>query len=212
LTAGHCAAGEAVNSLQFTLDSAPVTDTNASYATAVQVRYHPSFNPGSENDPGVDVALIQLGDTNYGPSLNSFLPFGDDFALNASQAALSIGYGDNRDGTTGRERFKPVMFSGLLDLSTPQGSVHDGLVQVVRGSTGEIGCAGDSGSPLTWRTAAGTQIVGVYSTGEDTPGLTDQQECVSGTSAGDYVAVDIFRSFVETTRQQYEGAAPTTCN
>ncbi len=218
MTAGHCVFNEPVNSLQFTLNPSPLNSNQVAFATAVQVSFDPQFNPaglnnnsGSDN-PGADVAMILLGSTNYGQPPTGYLTFGTDSLLNNSAQAAQVGYGDQANGATGIEDVKLVLFSGFMPLQTPQGNIQNGILQTVRGPQGTIGCSGDSGSPLLWNTNGVTSIVGVYSTGEDTPGESDLQECQSGTQAGDYIAVDVFRGYVESVRQQWDGVASGNCN
>lgn len=196
LTAGHCVYGRNPGDIRFTLSPNPNTEANVSYARASRAYVHPYYNPGEESDPGVDVAVIQLGDAGYEYGVTSFFSLGSEALLQQGSVAYNVGYGIQNDGSSGIKHPKPVQFSSLQSVTAGRTNINGGIIQVRRGQSGEIGCAGDSGSPLLVQANGHTSIVGVYSTSESAQNYPEDYDCRSGIQLGDYISVDAFRAWV----------------
>jgi len=198
LTAGHCVIGRKASQLHFTLSPEPLKVTDSAYADAIRVAIHPQYND-KEETPGVDVAAIQLSSPTYDYAVTSFLALGSEQGLVAGSPLWNIGYGENWDGSHALKRAKEVSFQDLTELVTLTALLPKGLVQVARGRGGEIGCGGDSGSPLIRESPSGPAIIGVYSTSEGSANkrAPEKSDCRHGITTGYYIAVDSFKAWVE---------------
>ncbi len=208
LTAGHCAYGRNPGDVKFTLSPTPNSDSTPLYATASQIIMHPYYNAKDEGNPGVDVAIIQLANAGYEYGVSGFLPLGADTSLQQQSLLTTVGYGINNDGSFAIKRPKQVRFTNLAANPVATGSVSNGLVRVSRGPQGEIGCSGDSGSPLLGPGPDGAfTILGVYSTSESQQSYDENTDCSSGIQTGDYVAIDTFKPWVVQLQNQLESSA-----
>lgn len=195
LTAGHCVDERPVKDYRFTLNPNTTVGT-PTFTQSENVLIHPEYDLKHET-PGVDVALIHLA-----KPVNEFvatkkLPLAQD-ELNSlkNYALINVGYGENFDDHGGYRRIKDLKFDEYFDLVAKALKIVRGGITITRGKTNELGCAGDSGSPLVLQLASGFSILGIYSTSEskDVTKIPEKQDCKLGDTHGNYIAT---RAFVE---------------
>ncbi len=197
LTAGHCVDEHPATYYRFTLHPKPETDEPPKFVKADRVLFHPEFEPKWET-PGVDIALVHL---------ESALPFrkGKELPLtttgvSAKDTLLNVGYGENGDGTQGYRRVKDLKFHQYEPLPAKTTTIAAGIIQIKRGKEGELGCAGDSGSPLVMMSGDKYFLMGVYSTSErEGHPHFDYRGCAKKDTHGNYIAAKTFLNWVHTT-------------
>lgn len=196
ITAGHCVIGRSPGALHFTLSAAPLDETAPRYAAAVEIALHPHYADELDT-PGVDVALVRLGSEDYGDAIAQYPEISRSAEPARGAALVNVGYGENGDGTHAKKRVKQITLTDVLELALRAGAIPGGLLQVARGPRGEIGCAGDSGSPLFAESDPGRSILGIYSTSESEEGsrVPERLDCRRGITAGNYIAASAFRDW-----------------
>jgi hypothetical protein len=148
----------------------------------------------------MDVALIWLRSTRFGAKVpSSFLPIATQTKPPAGTILLNVGFGQNNDGSEGFRRAKQVKLSHFAELEVPGGiSFPKGLTVVTRGPQGDIGCGGDSGSPLLVDQHGHPEIIGVYSASESDNARHDPEhmDCKHGITTGEYISASAFGAWV----------------
>jgi V8-like Glu-specific endopeptidase len=209
LTAAHCVYQVQAQDVQFTLSPNPTSDPGVTYARGTQIVINPGYNPNDVNNSGLDVALVQLGSAGYEYGVTYFMPLGTDQSIQPGQILTSIGFGIDKNGQVSVETAKLVRFSSMQPDTGALGmTIPNGIVQVTRGPTGDIGCSGDSGSPLIATQGNGAlTILGVYSTSQSSGNYDDNADCAVGIQDGEYIGVNAFAPWATGVAQQLEGSA-----
>jgi len=196
LTAGHCVDERPASYYRFTVHPDPRTGKPPVYVNADRVIFHPEYHPKLET-PGVDAALIRLESdlpmVQAKPLPLSTLP------VSLSDTLLNVGYGENSDGTEGYRRVKDLRFIEYQALPAKTKTFPSGILHVTRGKDGELGCAGDSGSPLVMVRQGKNFLMGIYSTSENN-GIVDvdlrDDDCKKKETHGNYIATRTFEVWV----------------
>lgn len=198
LTAGHCVDERPVKEYRFTLDPNPQVN-HPKWSQADAVHLHPEYELKFET-PGVDAALLHLTQPVPGFEPNKLLSLStQDLLAIKGFALLNVGYGENFDDHGGYRRVKDLKFDEYFDLPAKSTKFQRGGISITRGKTNELGCAGDSGSPLVLHHGSQFWLMGVYSTSEskDHAKLPEKQECKIGDTHGNYIAVSTFEPWVK---------------
>ena len=198
LTAGHCVDERPVKDYRFTLDANPNVN-NPEWSQADGVTIHPEYEIKYET-PGVDAALIHLAAPvpGFDPAKRLALST-EDIAAIKGFTLLNVGYGENFDDPGGYRRVKDLKYDEYFELPAKTLKFKRGGISITRSKTNELGCAGDSGSPLVLKHAGGYSLMGVYSTSEskDIAKIPEKQECKIGDTHGNYIAASTFEKWVK---------------
>ncbi len=203
LTAAHCVDALPAKDYRFTLHPNPEKAAAIDYVQVDTIRIHPEYvrkegTPGVENETlGVDVALLHLAKPASLFAKDKLMTVSHQ-VLNSTDTLLNVGYGENADGTYGYRKVKDVRFTNYFDLPTKTLKIFGGGIDVTRGHSGELGCMGDSGSPLVAVSGGKYLIMGVFSTTETkrVEEFPEDLACKSGDTHGNYIATASFESWV----------------
>lgn len=169
LTAAHCVNGFPISEIFFTLNpDLSAGNSRAHWAPVKQVRVHPLFRmPAGSNPGGADLAVIQLGNKNYGREPLAFYTLASSDELTNGATAYTLGYGVEPNGSVKIRRSRRIRFDERKEAFLKNGkTLKGGLYRFVRGDDGQIPCGGDSGSPILKFVGEKTSIVAIHSASE----------------------------------------------
>jgi hypothetical protein len=132
--------------------------------TAIAAAMHPDFVPGTtpEDQPGIDLALIKLGQS-LGPDFQPLDPRGGG-GITTGESLNIAGFGvvaENRRNTARTLRQAQLVSVGSLQVANTVTVVTDRRRMAETAGAGA--CLGDSGGPILRGGPGGYQIVGVVS-------------------------------------------------
>lgn len=200
LTAAHCVDEKPVKDYRFTLDPTTVTGTPL-FTPSENVVIHPEYHIKLET-PGVDVALVHMVTPVPHYVVEKKMALAQDgLSSLKNYALLNVGYGENFDDPGGYRRIKDLKFSEYFELPAKTLKIAEGGISITRGKTNELGCSGDSGSPLVLHQPSGFTILGVYSTSESkhVVKFPEKHDCKIGDTHGNYIATKAFVDWVKKT-------------
>lgn len=191
LTAGHCANGETIDTIEVVLDKHDLNDDSQGELREIQqIIRHPDYDYHPDN-PNADLALLQL-DKPYTQS--AVLRVADNYSgsTKAGTSATVIGWGltnakvKNSFSDVLRQTKLPIASNDICNQSY-DGDVTENMLCAGYKDGGTDACVGDSGGPLVVETQRGWQQVGIVSWGEG---------CALPNYYGVYTRVPSFREFV----------------
>lgn len=203
LTAGHCLLEQTSDSIKVLLGRKTLSDEGTGEIIGIKrIIIHPDYDSGIYNNPGSDMALLELEKPSSQPLLRVAEHYSD--LTRENTFATVIGWGATIDSET-----NPLYADSLLQTSVPiisneecnasqsySGAVHDTMLCAGFTDGRTDACIGDSGSPLVVKTNANWQQVGIVSWGEG---------CGLPNFPGVYSRVPSFQDFItETVCTQWE--------
>ncbi len=190
LTAGHCADGETIDTIEVVLGQPDLNDNQGEIVGIRQIIRHPDYDYHPEN-PNADLALLQL-DKPYTQS--AVLRVADNYSgpAPAGSSATVIGWGLTNANV--KSSFSDVLRQTEVPIASNEvcnqsydGDVTEKMLCAGYEKGGTDACVGDSGGPLVVETQTGWQQVGIVSWGEG---------CALPNYYGVYTRVPSFLEFV----------------
>jgi len=191
LTAGHCAEGETINSFEILLGQSRLSNVGTGELIGVKrIIIHPDYEYGVDN-PGSDIALLQLKKPSSQPVLRVAEPYND--LTTDGTIATVIGWGSTRNDNPVypedlRQATVPIVSNEVCNAPNSYGGeVNDTMLCAGFPAGGTDACGGDSGGPLVVETDTDWQQVGIVSWGI---------ECALPNFYGVYTRLPLFQDFI----------------
>lgn len=191
LTAGHCAEGETIDSIEILLGQTRLSNVGTGEIIGVkQIIKHPDYESGVGN-PGWDIALLQLKKPSSQPVLRVADPYSG--LTTHGTIATVIGWGATRNDNPVypeylRQATVPIVSNEVCNApNSYDGDVKDTMLCAGFAAGGTDACVGDSGGPLVVETNTGWQQVGIVSWGI---------ECALPNFYGVYTRLPLFQDFI----------------
>jgi secreted trypsin-like serine protease len=191
LTAGHCADGETIDTIEVLLGQNDLNDDQGEIIAIQKIIRHPDYDYHPDN-PNADIALLQL-ERPYNQS--AVLRIADNYnsrLTKEGRSATVIGWGQTDAEIKSsysdvlRQAELPIVSNEVCNQSYDD-DVTETMLCAGYQDGGIDACVGDSGGPLVVETDTGWQQVGLVSWGEG---------CALPNHYGVYTRVPSFREFI----------------